>query len=87
MNTLLSQFCVMAFNYKLYVITNKNVNLLLFPFQLTTFFDRVGSDEENGVYKSIQDDVLAKVNQNIEWVSENAESITSWLQDVNKRMI
>ena len=77
----------MAFNYKLYVITNKNVNLLLFPFQLTTFFDRVGSDEQNGVSKSIQDDVLAKVNQNIEWVSEKAESIISWLQDVNKRMI
>ena len=77
----------MAFNYRLYVITNKNVNLLLFPFQLTTFFDRVGSDEENGVSKSIQDDVLAKVNQNIEWVSKNSESITSWLQNVNKRMI
>ena len=58
-----------------------------FLVQLTTFFDRVGSDEQNGVSKSTQDHLLAKVNQNIEWVSENVESITSWLQDVNKRMI
>ena len=66
-------------------MSSTSIKSFCFLVQLTTFFDRVGSDEQNGVSKSTQDHLLAKVNQNIEWVSENAESITSWLQDVNRR--